>query len=179
MSGAENGAHDAVFATIAEDGSGYAVVPTTDAIEHYSISGDGTRFAYDSWSTDAAMQGLIYVVDLAQRERHRLTKPDANFNILAPVFSPDDRWVMAQRFDSVGSRIVVFPADGKGQPVELGPEHMGFDEVSATWAPDASALLVTYVETGETWLYDVASASGAKVDWPDITDHTSWQRVAP
>ena len=179
VSGGDNGL-PAVFATIAEDGTGYAVVPTKDAIEHYSISGDGMRFAYDSWSTDPGMQGQIHVMDLRDNSEIALTRPDVSVNNLSPVFSPDDRWVMVDRYDAVGSRIVLFPADGKGKPVELGPEQPGnAGEASPIWAPDGSALIVTYPDAGETWMLDIASGTGAKVDWPGLGDRVSWQRVAP
>ena len=170
----------AVFATIAEDGSGYAVVPTTDAIEHYSISGDGTHFTYDSWGTDVGMQGLIHVVDLTSGKDILLTKPDVNFNVLLPVFSPDGRWVVTQRFDAVGSKAVLYPADGKGTSIELGPQQVGdVGEAYSIWAPDSTALIVRYDKTGEAWLFDIASATGAKVDWPDLDGGIGWQRVAP
>jgi Tol biopolymer transport system component len=171
---------DAVFATIAEDGTGYAVLPTTDAIEHYSISGDGTRFAYDTWGSAAGTEGLIHVFDLTTGKDRLLTKPDVNFSNLLPVFSPDDRWVAVDRYDVVGSKIVLLPADGEGRPVELGPQHKGdVGEASVNWAPDASALIATYPQTGESWMFDVATASGGKVDWPGLGDRVSWQRVAP
>jgi hypothetical protein len=38
---------------------------------------------------------------------------------------------------------------------------------------------VTYPDAHTTWLYDVATAKGAKVDWPGLGDRVSWQRVAP
>lgn len=169
-----------VFATIAEDGTGYAVVPTTDATEAYSVSGDGGRFTYMSSGTEPGTESLIHVVDLGAGSDTLLTKPDVRFAYQEPVFSPDGRWVKTDRHDAVGYKVVLLPANGKGKPVALGPQQQGDEgEAVTTWAPDARALIVTYSKTGETWMFDVASGSGKQVDWPDLGGAVSWQRVTP
>ena len=82
--------------------------------------------------------------------------------------------------DAVGRKVVLLPADGKCSVVELGREQTNdAGEAFTTWAPDASSLIVRYDTSGETWQFDVASASGTKVAWPDLGGGIGWQRVAP
>ncbi len=167
-----------VFATIGEDGTGYRVLPTTDATENYSVSGDGKRFAYQGRGTEPGTQGRIHVVDLADNSDTLLTKPAVNLEFAGPVFSPDGRWIMTDRYDTNGFKAALVPANGPGTPVVIGPQQ-GEGEALTAWAPDGSAALVTYSKSGETWKFDVASGSGAKVDWPGLGTGIAWQRVTP
>jgi len=164
-----------VYATIAENGSGYALVHATNATEDYSLSGDGTRFAYNG------ADGVIHVVELSGGREIRLTKPDpTHFAFQTPVFSPDGRWVKSDRIDVVGYKVVLVPANGKGKVVELGPEQQQDNgETVTTWAPDATSLIFTCSNTGETWKSDVATASTARVTWPGLGGGIGWQRVEP
>jgi hypothetical protein len=88
--------------------------------------------------------------------------------------------LMANRFDGAGSKIVLLPADRTGTPIELGREQPNdAGEAVTTWAPDASALIVRFAGSGETWKFEVASRSGGKLTWPGLGGGIGWQRAAP
>lgn len=81
----------------------------------------------------------VFVVDVASGEHQRLT--DDLFDHNSPQWSPDGKWLAAQRPNHNGmqSQLLVIPADRSGEPVLIGPEE-GVVGVWA-WSPSGDRII--------------------------------------
>lgn len=94
-----------------------------------------------------------------------------------PVFSPDGKWIVAQRwkFESSDGGLVLIAADGSQPAREIGPQAVGGD-LSKAWAPDGSRILMMNNQTMEIYLIDPVSGGAERLEWAE--DMPDWQRVA-
>ncbi len=174
-------AENSTFYRIADDGTDLGPIVTADGMlgDQFSVSPDGRSLVYPTWSSSA--QGRLHVVDIDTGvEQDRDFYGARTYTDLLPVFSPDSRSLLVERYDEAGYRPTIVPLDG-GAPIFLGEHHPDMtDGALKEFSPDGSQVLVVYRDDHTAWLYDVASGTGKKVDLPIAADSLpTWQRLAP
>ena len=149
-------------------------------LDQFSISPDGSLLAYATWVENVA-EGRIHVVDIDSGiERPIDFDPGFDWTDLTPSFTPNGEAVLVERYDAIGYKPTILPLDG-GPTVAFGEPHPAMTNGSVrSMSPDGEQLLVTYQDDGTTWLFDVATTEGTRLDWsPAEGTATTWQRLAP
>ena len=127
----------------------------------------------------------VHVVRADGTDDRVLTTSASAYQEAWPLWSPDGRSIAIQRWTFSGdNRIAVLPLAGGATPPSIGPRHKF--EVDAGWAtiwsPDGKHLLVRWDDAADkvrdAYLVDPVTGGYQLVDW-SITDHPTWQRVAP
>jgi dipeptidyl aminopeptidase/acylaminoacyl peptidase len=102
-----------------------------------------------------------------------------------PAWSPDGKKLVVQRWAGDGdARIAILGLDDQRAPASLGPRHSFVDNEAwvAIWSPDGKRLLVRWDDAADqvrdSYLLDPVTGAYTPIDWP-LTDHPSWQRLAP
>jgi len=178
--------------TVGVDGSNrtaFGLPGITDYGTQYTLSGisvspDRSTIAYNGIE---AIPGAVG--DVRQHFRvHLISVDGTNDRSIAgpseplvhenwPVYSPDGKWIVAQRwqFDSPVGGLVLIAADGSQPTREIGPQNVG-GNLSKAWAPDGSRIFMMKNDTMEIYLVDPVSGSSERITWAD--DMPDWQRVA-
>jgi Tol biopolymer transport system component len=105
---------------------------------------------------------------------------------LAPIFTPDGRWIVfQQRFgwsppDPASGvptidRVLVVPADGSAPARSVGVESVNGDGLWFLPAPDGSSVLVHLSKEAEDWMIDPVAGTASLTDL-DSTTGVAWQR---
>jgi Tol biopolymer transport system component len=167
------------FYVVGADGSGLRqIIADPDAINEPTVSPDGSKLAYASWTTGA--EGRIHVIDIDSGVDSGVDFAPA-FVYLSPFFSPDGTKLVVHRSDADGYLLTILPVDGRGPAVPMGVHHPDMTNgARVLFSPDGTKVLATYQDDGTTWLLDTATGEGEHVSWP-IPKETSgsWQRLAP
>jgi Tol biopolymer transport system component len=151
----------------------------------WSMSPDGSQIAYSRRT--AERPGRIHILDVDTGVDRPLefvgTGSQAVFDDLDPVFSPDGKELVLERYSADGQyRLVVGHVDGRGPVVETGPQFLEgenrFDATRNQFSPDGTQILATYNADKTTWILDAKGGSGRKVSWFEDGSLT-WQRLAP
>jgi WD40 repeat protein len=135
-----------IFA-VRPDGTGLREVSTRPPVDSYdfqsiAVSPDGTRLVYRA-SGDVFR---IHVLDLQTGAERTLPDPTGSTAQVDPIFSPDGRSVVYQRWigDSM-TQLVVAPADGSGTGIAIGPPSAATDNGPSlnnyTFTPDGTAVI--------------------------------------
>jgi TolB protein len=170
------------FYLVRSDGTGLkpiAVGPSV--INTPTLSPDGSKLAYSTWESGTA-EGRTHIIEIDSGTEAGVDfAPDFDFTDLNPIFSPDGKSFIVQRYAADGYRLTLLSIDGKTPPVSMGAAHPdGTGGASVVFSPDGTQVLATYNDDGTTWLFDVMSGDGDQMDWtvPTSTSAT-WQRLAP
>lgn len=179
--------------TLKPDGTGlhaFNLPGTSDFGPAYTLSGaqwapDGKTIAYNG--TDVAKDAAG--VPILQHFRLHLVSPDGSNDRAIPgpqdpwvhenwpVYSPDGRWIVVQRWssDRPGGGLAILPADGSQPAHEIGPQTVG-GNLSKAWAPDSSRLLMAVNDGTDVFSIDPVTGAYEHLDW--VTTIPDWQRVA-
>jgi len=136
-------------------GAGRTTIVPGPGTYGYDFSKDG-RLAFAKF---VAGKSAIYVADGAGTAARRVS-----FGIwdTAPLWSPDGRWIAFSRDAGGHSDAVIIPSDSGPERVVGGTSA---DEGSNAWLPNGSGILFSRgtARGFETWIYDVANGSSAKL----------------
>jgi len=152
------------------------------------FSDDGRVIAYNVITNDPSFAPAgYYRIGLVNRDGtnpRMLPGPaDHAINEGWPTFSPDGRWISAQRFswndtDGLKASLALLPADGSAVGHDLLPAGTaGQSTFDVTWAPDSSQLFVWSAGPARAYLIDPVTGDRQALDW--IHDVATWQRRAP
>lgn len=165
---------------VAADGSDYW--PTADLAtgDGASLSPDGTKIAYQTWSGGV---GTIHVVDVDSGvDTVPALDPPSDASLIdgEPTWSPDgSRLVFVRYAAGQDNHLVVAPVAG-GPRVQIGPAMPNCGcPVSAVFSPDGTKVLAHYGADGSTWMLDPTGATAGTRLSSTIADTASWQRTAP
>jgi Tol biopolymer transport system component len=138
-----------IFA-VRPDGSGFRPISTRPAIsdndyQDVAVSPDGRFVAY----REAGQRFWVRVLDLRTSEELVLPQAPGSTGEGGPVFSPDGRSIVYQRWAADSStQLVVVPADGSGLGVAIGPKApLGRDGPTINnyiFTPDGTAVIANY-----------------------------------
>jgi Tol biopolymer transport system component len=173
--GVDGGAYDLL---------GPAWSPTGDRLAYHSLvnlpQSDNRTPGFRVFVADIAADGTITGSD-------RLGSDPTVDDELGAVFTPDGGSLVYQRRmsptddsadpDSVDS-LLIMPADGQGEPRELGVDSSPAQGFSWAIAPDGRSVMVHRFAETDDWLVDLASSTAVKTDLVSSTG-VSWQRTAP
>jgi Tol biopolymer transport system component len=175
------GSADQGFYLLGSDGTGLTPIVVGPAvINDPTLSPDGTKLAYSTWETAAEGRTQILDIDLGTEAGVDFA-PDFDFTDLNPIFSPDGKSFVVERYAVDGYRLTLLSIDGQSPPVSMGAAHPeGTDGANVVFSPDGTKILATYRDDRTTWLFDVGTGEGEQMDWtvPASTSAT-WQRLAP
>jgi hypothetical protein len=96
-----------------------------------------------------------------------------------PMWSPDGRMILVQRFTKDEGWLAILPADGSPAVRELGP-RVPFDDdtrMDEGWSPDGRIILLRF-DDDHFYAIDVATGQKTSVTWP-VDRIPDWRRVAP
>ena len=160
----------------------YMAGPPDQDLNAPAYSADGTRITYNRYvapdaNTPEAIQ--IWTMNVDGSDQHRFNVDGAaGWWEGASVPSPDGKWLASWRVKSGGAgSIVIFAADGSGEPVAVAPRP-GYAELA--WAPDSSVLLANPLDPaeGRQLLIDPVDGAQRAAPWP-VNATPDWQRLAP
>jgi Tol biopolymer transport system component len=144
-----------------------------------AYSPDGSRIYYNRYVAQAqTIQAWVMDADGANKHRFNTSGPASGWweGEMAP--SPDGKWVLMWRVgSSSGNAITLFPADGSGDGVVIGP-HVT-DTAHWLWSPDSTKVLLNFNQAteGDQGLIDVTTGRFTALPWRADTE-PDWQRVA-
>lgn len=147
----------------------------------------GDRIAYNRIEVDP-LTGIthyrIHVMNADGTGDITLPGPESSIHEAWPQFSPDGRFILAQRFtfEPSTSWLAVTPADASGPGRDIGPRRAGpgepGDAMRQLWSPDGSQVLLRY-NADDFWSIDPLTGDYQPVLWPAAEDIPDWRRVAP
>jgi Tol biopolymer transport system component len=145
-----------------------------------SYSPDGSRIYYNRYDDLAGIQAWVMDADGSNQHRFNRSGPASGWweGEMAP--SPDGKWVLMWRVPPPGvdrSAITLFPADGSGDGVKIGPPVSGTAHWG--WSPDSTKILLNFNDPaeGDQGLIDVATGAFTTLPWKADSE-PDWQRVA-
>ena len=175
------------------DGTNLTPIPASlDAVDDPAISPDGASIAYVAAKpgTSPFMDNTHYPVGEGARPLHLLdlatgadrtltTDQTRGYLYASPQFSPDGSRILVDRHLGYGHRLAIVPADGSTDAVEIGPAlSANWPAGVAAFAPDGTAVLVTFAFDRSTWLLPADGEPGQRLDvWLDTL--WSWQPGQP
>jgi hypothetical protein len=145
-----------------------------------AYSPDGSKIYYNRYVAQAqTIQAWVMDADGANKHRFNASGPACCWweGEMAP--SPDGKWVLMWRVgSSSGNAITLFPADGSGDGVVIGP-HVA-DTAHWLWSPDSTKVLLNFNQAteGDQGLIDVTTGRFTALPWNADTE-PDWQRIAP
>ena len=154
-------------------------LPDAD-LDFPSYSPDGSKIYYNRWSPQAeGIQAWVMNADGSDQHRFNASGPPAGWWEGEMVPSPDGRSVLMWRVPPAGeARITIFPADGSGEGLAIGPTMDG--TAHWLWAPDSTKVLMNYNDASEGGQVLIDPVTG---DWTDApwgaNTEPDWQRLAP
>jgi len=145
-----------------------------------SYSPDGSKIYYNRYTPEAeTIQAWVMNADGTDQHRFDRSGPPCCWweGEMAP--SPDGKSVVMWRVPPDGGPniIALFPADGSGDGVPIGPQVAG--TAQWVWAPDSTRLLMNYNEASEgpMQLIDPTTGTWNALPWSQV--EPDWQRKAP
>jgi Tol biopolymer transport system component len=134
---------------------------------HAAFSPDGTRIAFES-DRDGHLH--IWVMNADGTGAHVITSNVDGAN--DPAWSPDGREIA---FGDGPGNIWITNADGNGQRLLV--DGSGGPAAQPAWSPDGSTVLVTITVAGNTDIYAIDAATGARrqlTTHPALDDSPAW-----
>jgi Tol biopolymer transport system component len=176
---------DSGLYAVRRDGTGLRLLAPI-ATEHYfdlTVAPDGKTIAYSNIEPDSSDNGIgwhIHVRDLQTGADRQVTfgpRKTGNVDEHGPAISPDGRQLLLWAEDGNLAHLMVVPSDGSDGAQVIGPPLTNNGDFNYAFAPDGRTAILN-VGLGTTWLIDLGSGEGAKLDDP-IRNFSSWQRLAP
>ena len=135
---------------------------------------DNTRLVYKGCEGPGGSVCGIMVVNIATKERHRLTDYPDDGN---PVWSPDGRYIaFSRKVDETNIEIFVMNSDGSNQRrLTYNPTSDGMP----AWFPDSKHLAFRSDRDGQWGIY-VMNLSGSgvrKITNAHMREHWTWERM--
>jgi Tol biopolymer transport system component len=143
-----------------------------------SYSPDGSRIYYNKYE-GGTIQAWVTNADGSNPHRFNASGPVSGWweGEMAP--SPDGKWVLMWRVPPegvAGAAVTLFPADGSGDGVKIGPRVSGTAHWS--WSPDSTKILLNYNDPaeGDEGVIDVATRTFTTLPWHADAE-PDWQRT--
>jgi Tol biopolymer transport system component len=157
--------------TINPDGSGAVNVSNTDTLDEYgTFSADGTKIAYDQWTSDGK-EDQIWSMNTDGSAQTDLTNDTGAFDDYA-TWSPDGTRVAFVRSNDTTDEdeIWVMNADGSNQHLLVTPDSGASDE-NPNWSPDGTKI--TFARVGDSSQIYVANADGSGTP-QNVSNDSDW-----
>ena len=124
-------------------------------VENAHLSPSGKRVVVEA-------RGDLFTVPAEHGPIRALTRATSSSAERSPAWSPDGKWIAAWS-DATGEyQLVLYPADGRGEPRTLTSFTEGF-RYTPFWSPDSSRI--AFVDHAQRlWLLEVSSGALAEVD---------------
>ena len=156
--------------------------PPDQDINFPAYSPDGSRIYFNRWTPEAqTIQAWVMNADGSDKHRFNGSGPACCWWEGEMMPSPDGKSVLMWRVPPEGtgpSRMTVYPVDGSGDGMVVGPIIAGTAHWS--WAPDSSKILMNPNDTADGGQVLIDPATG---DWEDVSwganSEPDWQRLAP
>jgi Tol biopolymer transport system component len=149
-------------------------------------SPDGSRIAYTQTIAGGDRRGGPFRTHLVNADGtadiELPTSAAASVSENWPVFSPDGRWILFNRWTwgdadagkSQWSWLALMPADGSAPARDIGPKFKADQEIqlAKAWSPDGTRILVYQAEDGGALSIDPATEKVERLTWstdlPDV-----------
>src|SRR6187431_681954 len=111
-----------------------------------AYSPDGSKIYYNRWSPEAqTIQAWVMSADGSDMHRFNESGPACCWWEGEMLPSPDGKWVVMYRVPPegrTGGGITLYPADGSGDGVVIGPPAPG--TAHWVWSPDSTSILLNF-----------------------------------
>ena len=190
-----DGTRPAIYA-VAPDGSDFRQVSATGRLDSYrapyAITQDGSRMLF----TDGNGGPGINILDLDTGEQHTFgaaLPPPPEWNGFLQYHGieallPDGETILFGRYwnddgTMINHQLYVASLDSDGaDAVAVGPVHRSRGGHNPFWqavSPDGESIIVVENDTNLAWITDLDGGSPRPLEWGELGDPPTWQRVAP
>ncbi|HEX5012874.1 MAG TPA: hypothetical protein VFV72_01855 [Candidatus Limnocylindrales bacterium] len=146
-----------------------------------AYSPDGSRIAYNQVTPGGDRRSgpfQIHVMNADGTGDVALPRTDVSVSDSWPVFSPDGRWILVNRYrpgeDPRRAWLAVMPSDGSAPARDIGPKFKADNEIqlAKSWSPDGTRVQVFQGEDYGAVSIDPETGNYEVLDWatdlPDI-----------